>query len=394
MSHVRTTAFARQFDPAYLVVRKDISHHHLLAAAGDLDGVAKSVEKDEGLIQETNRDGNTLLLMAIANQHMPIVHMLLRLKSDIAHRNNAGMDALDYATMDGCRKPLARMILQRCEYVVPELVDGPYMQAGDRVLGRLREAGLRVVKTSIIGKTPNFIDPHPQDAEYKTEWLRNTLFVVGTVQRGLLLLNHEIGYLERDAIITGSLEVPAPKRYVYHAGESKVISFAKAMARTDVYAGAVDKRLLQACKEGEALPVQGLLKARASPNLQDIYGSTALMIAARAGNFPIAKCLVLNRAKVDDANKDGYTPLLLASVGNHSNVVRLLLRAKADPFAKTYRGNSVVSFVKHEGYQDILHIIYQEQAAQKQRRAETAASQSRSAFAPLARGVMGMLGFA
>jgi len=70
------------------------------------------------------------------------------------------------------------------------------------------EDGIITAGTGHIGKTPDFVHPHNTDAEYTMEWLSNLHYAVGHTKKGLLLLNHEVGYLERDALTTGALEVP------------------------------------------------------------------------------------------------------------------------------------------------------------------------------------------
>ena len=59
-------------------------------------------------------------------------------------------------------------------------------------------------------------------------------------------------------------------------------------------------------------------------------GATPLFIAALKGHHEVVAALIAARANVDLAVNDGATPLLYAAGFGHVEVVRLLVRAGAD----------------------------------------------------------------
>mmetsp|Transcript_94209 Transcript_94209/g.270096 ORF Transcript_94209/g.270096 Transcript_94209/m.270096 type:complete len:393 (-) Transcript_94209:72-1250(-) len=372
--------FDRAFDPEYLVARKDISLVMLQTAEGKFQQVVDYItmpgEHHDMEIPVTNRDGNTLLLLAVANQHVELTKFLLEMKSDVNHRNQMNMDAIDYATMDGVRTPIARAVLSYVDYVIPEVCEGPYWSKGLHAIAELKET-LVLAKMSLIGRTPDLVNHNPRDAEYATDWLKRLHYMVATVRKGVLLLSSEVGYLERDANLSGCLEVPADHRFVYLQEEGKVIKYMKAMLRPTVYGDAIGNRIMDACLAGDSGAVKGLLKARAPPDVEDMQGQSALMRAAQKGDRTIVRSLLVNKARIDTQSKDGFTALLLAAIGNNVEVVRKLLRAKANPHAKSCKGFTVLSFVKHEGHKDILNIFAEERGQAKQR-----AVSATPAFAP------------
>lgn len=359
----KATKFNRSFDPEFLAARKDITPVMLKTAQGDLDAVASHLKTNEHELYLRNNDDNTLLLLAVANNHAHLAQFLIDIKSDVRHRNSAQMDALDYATMDGVRSQVAQVILQSCDFVIPEVLDGPHWTQSDMTIKALNEDKFVLAKCGIIGKTPDFTDVFSRASEYRVEWLKSLLYVVNSVKRGILLLDDEIGYLERDAMLTGTLEMPVSRRYVYRPDDRSIVKFSTALQ--SFYAVSMKERLLEASFNGDAMAVQGLLKANAQANTEDLFGQTVLMSASRSNNPLVVRCLLHAKARVNSVNREGFSALLLACVEGSDDTVRFLLRAKADVNMRTYKGYSILDFVKHEGHKRILNIISQERMTQE-----------------------------
>ena len=74
-----------------------------------------------------------------------------------------------------------------------------------------------------------------------------------------------------------------------------------------------------------------LLNQGADPNLAARDGETPLIAAARIGYLGAAADLIRLRVKVDTTNRMGETALIVAVQARHTEIVKLLLAAGADP---------------------------------------------------------------
>ncbi len=94
--------------------------------------------------------------------------------------------------------------------------------------------------------------------------------------------------------------------------------------------------------EGDIKLVQEALKEKADVNYKNIYGFTALMIAADNGHESIVKLLLENGADPDLQNDEDDTALILAASHRcrHDNIVELLLDGGANPDIKGGENNA------------------------------------------------------
>ena len=72
-------------------------------------------------------------------------------------------------------------------------------------------------------------------------------------------------------------------------------------------------------------------------------------MAATGGHLEVAKALIDARATVNQADSEGYTPLLMAAGHGHVEVVRLLVRAGADSTLGNARGPPIDNICKGDG---------------------------------------------
>jgi ankyrin repeat protein len=84
--------------------------------------------------------------------------------------------------------------------------------------------------------------------------------------------------------------------------------------------------------------VKAVLDAKADINAKGPGATTALHSAAAFGDVKILTLLLENRARIDWQDEDGHSPLHSACAGNHLEAIKLLLAAKACPFAVDARG--------------------------------------------------------
>ena len=92
-----------------------------------------------------------------------------------------------------------------------------------------------------------------------------------------------------------------------------------------------------------------LLNRGANPNIADNRGVTPLMRASQLGFFDGIEALVRKGARVDDANRPGETPLILAVHRRDTAMMRVLLGAGADPDRTDNSGRSARDYAELEG---------------------------------------------
>jgi hypothetical protein len=96
--------------------------------------------------------------------------------------------------------------------------------------------------------------------------------------------------------------------------------------------------------------VKLLLKHSARFDLAALNGLHPIHIAAKKGHYEIVDVLLKQKVKYDVvARTTGYTPLMLACMNVHSEIVELLLDAGADPHAEDMEGNTPLHFTCAEG---------------------------------------------
>jgi ankyrin repeat protein len=103
-----------------------------------------------------------------------------------------------------------------------------------------------------------------------------------------------------------------------------------------------------AANDGNASLCVDLLTAGADPNATDDNGWTPLHFAAQVQSAEVTRLLLDAAAKTELRDSYGNTPLWRATVTARGNgdVIALLRRAGADPYAKNNYGNSPISIAR------------------------------------------------
>ena len=102
--------------------------------------------------------------------------------------------------------------------------------------------------------------------------------------------------------------------------------------------GPMDETVAPALLDDDVVAIQ-TWSQRSTTSLEDraaaASGSTALIMAARAGSVGVLRVLIDLGANVDAVTDEGATALMVASQNGHSECVRLLIEARADVNART-----------------------------------------------------------
>ena len=120
----------------------------------------------------------------------------------------------------------------------------------------------------------------------------------------------------------------------------------------------MDEELIRAVEDGDIENIRILLDAGANPNILDIYGSTALMIASLRGHIEIVRLLLERGAQTDwKDNNDGYTALMIASIYSNTEMVRLLLKHGTEVNLQSHYGNTALILASRGGDMNIVRLL-------------------------------------
>lgn len=128
--------------------------------------------------------------------------------------------------------------------------------------------------------------------------------------------------------------------------------------------------LFWAVERGYAPLANLLLEHKADPNISNTAGLTPLMEAAKDGRTDLVRDLLAHQADLNAREGDdglpgtldvsagtGMTPLMLATVGNHSAVVNILLQAGADVTLRNRGGQTALDIARKSGNTDIIGLL-------------------------------------
>ncbi len=120
----------------------------------------------------------------------------------------------------------------------------------------------------------------------------------------------------------------------------------------------LDEELRVEIRAKRYLPAEKLLANPAvNPNSRDADGWTALMYAARTDDPQLVKLLLKAKAELEIANRDGETALLVAARRGNVEAARQLLMAGADVKATDARGRTALAWAEADNRTYLSQII-------------------------------------
>ncbi len=311
---ITTTALGdKQFQPI-----------HKAVFLGKLDLVRVLIEHNPDLLEEMDIDGHTPLYLAVGRGRADITDYLISKGANVnvfpTSKDHEGKGPLYWATEKG-----------NCQIVNSLLKAGAIIKSSEKIAHPIhiaaKNGNLDIVKT--------LIDYYPDLIENKDHFGQTPLLWAAS-QGHIEMVDYLI---ERKADLNMASFNPGHKYHgktpIYwatEAGHSKVVnSLAKAGAITTTALG-----------EGKFQPIHiaaykgnlDLLKALIENDLKllderDAFGQTPLLLAAEKGHTDSVDYLISKSADLNAVNSEGKTALYLATVGNYSAMVKLLLKAGA-----------------------------------------------------------------
>jgi ankyrin repeat protein len=120
---------------------------------------------------------------------------------------------------------------------------------------------------------------------------------------------------------------------------------------------AVDLRLIDAVRSGDAEAVKALLAEKTDVNARQADGATALAWAVHRNDVETARLLISAGADPNPANEYGVTPLSLACENRNAVVIEILLKAGANPNAALWNGQTPLMTCVRTGAVDAVKLL-------------------------------------
>lgn len=126
--------------------------------------------------------------------------------------------------------------------------------------------------------------------------------------------------------------------------------------------GPLDEKLITAAEKGALGQVEELLKKGARVNAADKKGWTPLHVAAVLGHEAVVRLLLDKGAQVNAASQAGETPLHLGAVEGNEAVVRLLLEKGAQVNAAAKEGSTPLHGAAGRGHEIVVRLLLENKA--------------------------------
>ncbi|XP_075072092.1 fibronectin type 3 and ankyrin repeat domains protein 1 isoform X2 [Mixophyes fleayi] len=88
-----------------------------------------------------------------------------------------------------------------------------------------------------------------------------------------------------------------------------------------------------------------------------LHWTPLMRVGAITGNTDVAECLVNAGAEVNAKDKDGKTPLMVATLNNHEDLVRFLIQRGADCSITNEYGISIAKMAKAFNRQNVVGVL-------------------------------------
>jgi ankyrin repeat protein len=112
--------------------------------------------------------------------------------------------------------------------------------------------------------------------------------------------------------------------------------------------------------------VQALVDKGADTNVRDAdTGRSILTLMVLAENPASVKILLEHKAKVNDKDNQGRTPLMFAAINNELVIAKLLLRSGASVDAKANDGTTALTMARRGGFSKMIRVLKRARASEE-----------------------------
>jgi uncharacterized protein len=121
---------------------------------------------------------------------------------------------------------------------------------------------------------------------------------------------------------------------------------------------AAGSEVADAVMRGDKAALRSLLQRKADVNAPQVDGTSALHWAVRADDLDTADMLIRAGAKVSTANREGSTPMQLATLNGNAGMIERLIKGGADPNAAlTKFGDTPLMMASRTGKPDAVKVL-------------------------------------
>lgn len=118
-----------------------------------------------------------------------------------------------------------------------------------------------------------------------------------------------------------------------------------------------DTEFLEDVKNGRRDNVYKSLVRGQSANTSNGLGQTAVMFAALGNHVEILELLITNKGNVRLKDREGRTPLFWAAGSGHADAVEVLLKAGAPPNDIDRQGTSALMIAARRGFEEVVRLL-------------------------------------
>jgi len=123
----------------------------------------------------------------------------------------------------------------------------------------------------------------------------------------------------------------------------------------------LNQNFLNAVERNQTAIAVSLLKEKPNVNIfseNNYVIKTPLMIAADNGNIELVRKLIKSKANVNARNPMNWTPLMFATRNGHIGVVRELIKSKAKTNIINKKGETAYDIAIRNDFDEIAHLLF------------------------------------